>query len=84
MKKEILDCIIICGAFIVMLVGIYIIYLRLREKQQGFGPNSTKTMGIVLFLPTILILAVMTEMSNEVLATLLGTIAGYVLSSNQE
>lgn len=73
----------VVGAVLVMLYGLHKIFQRLTEKQQGFGPNSLKAIGVILFLPTLLILAVLTDFKTETLAALLGTVAGYVLSNSE-
>lgn len=73
----------VLGAIVAMLYGLNIIYKRVKAKNQGFGPNSLKAIGVVLFIPTILILALVTEFQSETLAALLGTIAGYVLSNSK-
>ncbi len=66
-----------------MLYGLNIIYKRVKAKGQGFGQNSLKAIGVVLFIPTILILAILTKFQTETLAALLGTVAGYVLSNSR-
>jgi xanthine/uracil permease len=73
----------VIGAVIVMIYGLKKIFERLEAKQQGFGPNTLKAIGVILFLPTLLILAVLTEFKTETLAALLGTVAGYVLSNSK-
>jgi hypothetical protein len=73
----------VAGSVIVMIYGLKKIFERLEAKQQGFGPNTLKAIGVVLFLPTLLILAVLTEFKTETLAALLGTVAGYVLSNSK-
>ncbi len=73
----------VVGSMAVMIYGLKKIFERLAEKQQGFGPNTLKAIGVVLFLPTLLILAVLTEFKTETLAALLGTVAGYVLSNSK-
>lgn len=70
----------VLGASIVMVVGLWLVFDRLKAKDQGFGPNSLKALGIVLFIPTLVILALVVNFSLETLAALLGTVAGYVLS----
>jgi uncharacterized membrane protein len=72
------------GAVFVMIYGLYIIHQRITAKDQGFGPNTLKVVGVVLFIPTILILALVTSFQSETLAALLGTVAGYVLSNNSK
>lgn len=73
----------VIGAASVMLYGLHKIFERLAAKQQGFGPNTLKAIGVILFLPTLLILAVLTDFKTETLAALLGTVAGYVLSNSK-
>ncbi len=73
----------VAGSVIVMIYGLKKIFERLEAKQQGFGPNTLKAIGVVLFLPTLLILAVLTGFKTETLAALLGTVAGYVLSNSK-
>ncbi|RYY77231.1 MAG: hypothetical protein EOO52_07065 [Gammaproteobacteria bacterium] len=73
----------VLGAVATMLYGLNIIYKRVKAKNQGFGPNTLKAIGVVLFIPTILILALLTKFQPETLAALLGTVAGYVLSNSK-
>ncbi len=70
----------VLGASIAMVVGLCLVFARLKAKDQGFGPNSLKALGIVLFIPTLVILALVVNFNLETLAALLGTVAGYVLS----
>jgi len=78
-----LNFIAVLGSVFAMLYGMNMIYKRIKAKNQGFGPNTLKAIGVVLFIPTILILAVLTKFQSETLAALLGTIAGYVLSNSR-
>jgi len=72
------------GGVLAMLSGICFVFARLKHKQQGFGPNSLKALGLVLFLPTLLIVGVaIPDLKTETLAALLGTVAGYVLSHSK-
>lgn len=73
----------VLGAVASMLYGLNIVYKRTKAKNQGFGPATLKAVGVVLFIPTILMLAVTTDFQSETLAALLGTIAGYVLSNGR-
>ncbi|WP_448177023.1 hypothetical protein [Pseudomonas putida] len=73
----------VIGAIAVMLYGMNIVYKRMKAKDQGFGPNSLKAIGVTLFIPAILILAITTNFQSETLAALLGTVAGYVLSTSK-
>jgi len=79
-----LSLVIAVGAVLAMLGGIVFIYVRLKQKDQGFGPNTLKALGLVLFMPTLLMIAVQKDgFQTETLAALLGTVAGYVLSHSK-
>ena len=84
---DILDCIrlaCVLGAIAVMLIGLWVVASRLKAKEQGFGPNSLKALGLVLFVPTLIIIAIVVpNFQTETLAALLGTVAGYVLSQSK-
>lgn len=72
----------VLGATVAMLYGLYKVHARLAAKEQGFGPNSIRALGIVMFLPILFMLALLTDFRPEALTALLGTIAGYVLSDS--
>lgn len=78
-----LQVIAVIGAVLAMLYGLNMVYKRIKAKKQGFGPSTLKAIGVVLFIPTLLILAIVTNFQPETLAALLGTVAGYVLSSGK-
>jgi len=74
----------VVGSVAAMLFGMWLIFQRLAAKKQGFGPNSLKALGVVLFVPSLVILAVTVQgFKTEVLAALLGTVAGYILSHSR-
>jgi Ca2+/H+ antiporter len=75
-----LKLIAVVGAVVAMLFGLCHVFSRLKAKNQGFGPNSLRAIGVVLFVPSLVILAIATDFKTETLAALLGTVAGYVLS----
>lgn len=76
--------VVVVGGFIVMLAGLCIFHSRLKAKNQGFGPNSIKALGMILLIPNLLIIAVaVPSFQSETLAALLGTIAGYTLSQSK-
>jgi hypothetical protein len=79
-----LKIITVLGALSIIGYGLNRVFERLKAKDQGFGPNSLKAIGVILFVPTLLILAVVTDFKTETLAALLGTVAGYVLSNSKE
>jgi membrane associated rhomboid family serine protease len=70
------------GAVAAMLGGMWLTFERLKTKGQGFGPNSLKAVGLVIFIPSLVIIGVVIpNFQTETLAALLGTVAGYVLST---
>ena len=73
----------VLGMVLVMVLGMSQVFRRLRALNQGFGPNSLKSLGIILFLPSLVLLALLTDFKTESLAALLGTVAGYVLSNSE-
>jgi hypothetical protein len=74
------ECHHVVAAALTMIIGVLLVFARLKAKQVGFGPNSLKSLGLVLFIPTLLMISVATNFQTETLAALLGTVAGYVLS----
>lgn len=79
---EWIKIIAVTGAVIAMLGGMCLTFERLRAKNQGFGPNSLKALGIVFFIPVLLIIGVaLPDFNSEALSALFGTVAGYVLST---
>ena len=56
-----------------MLGGGWLVFARLKAKEQGFGPNSLKALGLTLFLPTLLIVGVVVpDFQSETLAVRVG------------
>ena len=51
------------------------VYIR---PNGGWGPYTLQAFGLVILVPTILALAVTKALSTEILATLLGGVAGYI------
>lgn len=78
-----LEAIAVIGTVLIMLIGMVLVFRHLRSLGQGFGPNSLKSLGIVLFIPLLGLLAILTDFQQETLAALLGTVAGYVLSNTE-
>ncbi len=73
---------LILTAGLLFVAGLVFVFLILRRKDMGFGPDTTRALGIVLFLPVLFFAIGYKEFSNEAIAALLGTLAGYVFSSN--
>ncbi len=74
----------VLGSFIVMLSGFLMVYLTLKARQKSFGPVSSRTVGVILFIPSLIILAVTADLDAQLLAGLLGTVAGYTLSRDDK
>ena len=72
----------VSGSVLAMLFGLYQVFASLKARRSSFGRDSLRAVGLVLFLPSLVILAIVTEFKPETIAALLGTVAGYVLSSS--
>ena len=82
---DLIRLIAVVGAFAAMLIGLALVFSRLKAKQQGFGPGSLRAIAMVLFIPVLLILPlIVPQFQTETLAALLGTVAGYVLSKTDD
>ncbi|MGR3783298.1 MAG: hypothetical protein ACU0DT_18795 [Albimonas sp.] len=79
-SDEILSSLVVIAATAITITGLLVINARLKQTNQGFGPNSLQAFGAVIFLPMVLALAAFSDFSSEVLAALLGTLAGYIFS----
>ncbi len=65
----------------VMLLGILGALVIRFKLRKGIGLRAIQFTAVILLLPTILILALEEALATETIAALLGTVAGYVLSS---
>jgi len=82
---DLLKVMVIVIAGLSMLIGMGLVFLNLHKSSAGFGPSSLKALGLVAFLPCLLIISVaVPDFKSEVLSALLGTVAGYVLSNNRK
>ncbi|EMI4403191.1 hypothetical protein ACCH75_004643 [Vibrio parahaemolyticus] len=79
-----LTVIAVAGVVLTMFVGVVCVFCLLKHKNHGFGPNSLKALGTILFIPSLVLLAILTEFKTETLAALLGTVAGYLLSTTED
>ena len=64
---EWIKLIAVVGAVVAMLYGLYEVFARLKAKGQGFGPGALKAVGLVLFVPSLVILALATDFKTETL-----------------
>lgn len=60
--------------------GGYVVYIR----SKGWDSWTLQAFGLVLLIPTILALAVTQALSTEILATLLGGVAGYIFGRGSD
>lgn len=72
--------------FVVMLFLFYKIFVHLKNNHQFIGFQSIKLIGLILIFPGICIIALIGGglIEGSTLAALLGTIAGYVLSTDDD
>ena len=71
----------VIGMLVAMLYGAKGVFIGMKEKQQGFGHSSVQALAITFFLPSVVLVAIVTDLDSQALAALFGTVAGYVLSS---
>lgn len=76
----------VAGLLVVMVWGLVHIFNYVESSEVFIGHNTIKLIAFVILLPSICILSLVSPntIQGAVLATLLGTISGYVLSRNQE
>jgi uncharacterized membrane protein len=71
----------IAFAAVALVWGAIGVFARLKQTGKGFGPNSLQALAIVFFLPTLVVVAAVSEIDKQAIAALLGTVAGYILAS---
>ncbi len=76
----------VVGLLAVMIWGLILIFGYVKDREIFIGHNTIKLIAFVILLPSICVLSLVSPniIQGAVLATLLGTISGYVLSRNQE
>jgi hypothetical protein len=65
-------------------IGVIKTFNLLRRKEQGIGLNTLRILGLFIFTPFLLSLALFTEINREALLAIIGAIAGYVLSTTEK
>lgn len=68
------------GAMTAMVGGLILVYVILKNRNQSFGPESSRVVAMTLFVPGIILIALATDIEKSALTALLGTVAGYLLS----
>ena len=74
--KEIIE--ILMG--VIMIIVLLGILIRTMFQNKGIGARVIQFISISFLIPTVIILAIEGILSGETVGTLLGGIAGYVLS----
>ena len=64
----------------IMSLGILLIFIHRIKRQLAFGARASQSLGVVLIVPGVLILALEGILSSEATAALVGAIAGYLFS----
>lgn len=84
--QEISSVVICIFFFIIMLFLFYKFFEHIKSHEQYIGFQSIKLIGLILMFPGICILALVGNnlINGSTLAALLGTIAGYVLSRDDD
>ena len=62
---DILKIVAVAGALLIALYGINRIDARMKAMNQGFGPNTLRALGLVIFLPALVVLAVVTDLRSR-------------------
>jgi hypothetical protein len=82
---ELKDIMPIAAAILALLMagaGLVIMFRQIMAK--GLGAYSLQGLGLVMLVPTILMLALIDAVRPEVVATLLGGVAGYIFGRGDE
>ena len=85
--EETATLIIVVAFFLIMIILLLKFFEHLKHHKQRIGYQSIKLIGLILIFPGVCVLALIGGkeiLSGETLAVLLGTIAGYVLSREDE
>lgn len=84
---ETANIIVVICFFIVTILLLICFFRHIKDNRQRIGFQSIKFIGLALIFPGICILAIVggsNVLSGQTLAVLLGTIAGYVLSKDDD
>ncbi len=71
---------VIALAAVIMIGGSWMVLRRSQEIDSA----ALQAIGVVLLIPSILILAITNALENHILATLLGGIFGYIFAKSSD
>jgi uncharacterized membrane protein len=71
-------------AALIVIGGYTLILNRMKAKDQGIDRAAIQAMGMVTFLPVLLIASAGGFMQSDALSALLGAVGGYVLARGTE
>jgi hypothetical protein len=69
-------------SLLIMAGGLYGIFYLIIKQNATIGIKAIQFLAVVFMLPLLIILGINNVLSREAIGTLLGVIAGYVLSSS--
>lgn len=69
------------GMVLLMIIFMIALFINRQKQQKGIGERIIQFTCISLLIPCIIILGVEKILQGETIATLLGGLGGYVLSS---
>ena len=83
---ETMNLVIVIAFFFIMALLLVMFFVHLNVNHQRIGYQSIKLIGLILIFPGVCILATVGQgiLKSETLAALFGTIAGYVLSREDD
>ena len=82
---ELNDILLLAAAALALMMagaGLAIMFRQVADK--GLGPYNLQGLGLVMLIPTVLMLALIDAVRPEVVATLLGGVAGYIFGRGDE
>jgi len=82
---ELNDILLLAAAALALMMagaGLAIMFRQVADK--GLGPYNLQGLGLVMLIPTVLMLALVDAVRPEVVATLLGGVAGYIFGRGDE
>src|SRR5438132_154604 len=63
-----------------MVIGLLAVFINRWKTDKGLGARAIQLLAVIFVIPAILILALEKFLTAETVATLFGTLIGYLLS----